>query len=402
MARKQQSIRTLRVVLDTSAIFTQVAHELVTAEIAQLIQGNSAHPDLKISWHLPETVIEERAFQMKEKAAALLPSIEKVEKLLGLKLAITKDTLDDRVNAAIDSQLLKFNIQVASLDVESVEWRKIITSAVRREAPFQPGEKEKGFRDSLILESFVQLADASPRTLSVCRIVLVAADGLLGSAAQARISQYSNVQILSSVDELKNLINTLASQVDENFVNEMQEKARLLFFYDLNDKDTLYYKEKIRDQITDKFSKVLKTPPEGADTTESEGISIARPRFVKKEGQRISWISSISFSYKAYRFEPSVEQATYLGLLGNAVLPAGNVTATTWNPYIHASAVGGTIFPSQTSTAIPMNTTIKREKRLLKSGRHIFEVNWSVTVDAKKKLSRPEINEIVFSETSWE
>jgi len=402
MAAKTQSKRALRIVLDTNAIFAQVAHDLVTIEISDLIQGNTNHPDLNISWHLPETVVEERAFQMREKAAALLPSIDKVERLLGLKLAITKDTLDSRVNTAIETQLSKLNIQVAKLDVEAVDWRQLITSAHRREPPFQAGEKEKGFRDSLILETFVQLVAASPRTPSVCRIVLVTGDVVLTTAARARVSQYNNVQIFSSVDELKNLINTLASQVDEHFVNELQEKASLLFFSSPDNKDCLFYKEKIRDRIMEKFSQYLEALPEGAEVRESEGIIFQRPRFLKKEGQRISWVSTLRFRYKAYRYEKLAEISSNMGYYGNPLFTDPDRAPEPVRDLFQQALVLGALANITGGTPIPMSASVQREKRLVKSGADIFEVHWSVTVGAKKKLSRPVINDIVFLETLWE
>jgi hypothetical protein len=38
-----------------------------------------------------------------------------------------------------------------------VDWNRLIENAVTRRAPFEEGEKEKGFRDALIYECLLQL-----------------------------------------------------------------------------------------------------------------------------------------------------------------------------------------------------------------------------------------------------
>lgn len=385
MARKPRQVRELRVVLDTNALYTQAAHDLVNHETAEMIRGNNVHPDLRINWYLPATVVEERAFQMREKASGLLPSLAKMERLLGHRLGITPESLSHHVQLAINTQRESLGINIIDLDIESVDWKKIIDAAHKRTPPFQQGDKEKGFRDALILETFIQLVDNSPRTPSVCRLVLVSSDELLASSARERIVDYNNSQVLSSLDELKNLINTLASQVDETFLNELQEKAKLMFFSGNENKDALYYKEKIYDRIINEYASQLEVLPDGADVRESDGISIIQPRFLKKEGQRISWTTRMRFKTKAYRFE----EAQLPTVLQGSLPEIGNPPAQ--------GLRGGLLGLSDVYRKFA-----QKEKQLVKSGATIFEVNWSTTVDAKRKLSRPEIQEVIFLETIWE
>lgn len=385
MARKPRQIRELRVVLDTNALYTQAAHDLVNHETAEMIRGNNSHPDLKINWYLPATVIEERMFQMREKASGLLPTLAKMERLLGHRFGITPESLDHHVQLAVNSQKESLGINVVELNIDSVDWRKIIDAAHKRTPPFQQGDKEKGFRDALILETFIQLVADSPRTPSVCRLVLVTSDDLLASAARERIADYNNAQVLLNLDELKNLINTLASQVDEVFLNELQEKAQVMFFSGSENRDTLYYKEKIYDRIINEYIQPFETLPDGADIRESDGISIVKPRFVKKEGQRISWITRLRFKTKAYRLEEAQLPASL-----QASLPETGATPQ------QVRQTGLNVFSDL------YRRFAQKEKQFMKSGATIFEVNWSTTVDAKRKLLRPEIHEIVFSETIWD
>ena len=62
MAKKR--IPRLLVVFDTNVLYTQVASDLVRAEVQKIIEENSNHPDLIIEWYLPDIVIGERKYQM--------------------------------------------------------------------------------------------------------------------------------------------------------------------------------------------------------------------------------------------------------------------------------------------------------------------------------------------------
>src|ERR1039457_2656185 len=116
MGRPKRSVRELRIVLDTNALYTQSASDLLSTEIRETIQANSAHPDIKIFWYLPETVVLERHYRMSERAAALLPHLQKIEALLGHNFGITEDKLRSEVDSVIASQLAKFGLEKLVID----------------------------------------------------------------------------------------------------------------------------------------------------------------------------------------------------------------------------------------------------------------------------------------------
>ena len=135
--------RELKIVFDSNAIYTVTASELLKKEVAQLIQENSSHPDLKTTWLLPEIVILERQYQMQKMGLELLPSVQKLEKLLAHNLNITDVTIRKSVKDVIEEQLKKFNINTISLETDKVDWKKIINDAAFRNLPFEAGKKRK-------------------------------------------------------------------------------------------------------------------------------------------------------------------------------------------------------------------------------------------------------------------
>lgn len=373
MAKKKQ-IPELKVLFDTNVLYTQAASDLVKPEVALLVREHSSYVDHKITWHIPDIVRHERQYQMIKAGLSLIPSINKLEKLLGHNLCINEEILEERVRHAVDSQLSELKLNLAKVDASKVDWDKMILNAVYRRPPFDPGEREKGFRDALVIESLLRLIEQSPVTPTVCRVVLVSEDKLLSEAAKTATISFSNVRILNTLEELRGLINTLVSAVDEKFVEEMQSKAQPYFFAK-EDKSTLYYKEELRSQIKEKFSTELAAKPDGITEIEADTWYIGNPRFVKKEGQRVFWASRIEATFSGYKTEYKPPQT---GLLGMS----------------QASSPAAVAINSLASLMTP-----KAEKVLVSKYGVIFEIDWSATFGAHKKFSAPKIEDIRYIET---
>ena len=378
MARKKKTIPELKVVFDTSVLFSQVAYDLLRSEVRQLIENNSQHVDLKIRWYLPSIVVDERRYQMQTKALELLPSIEKLERLLGHNLNITEEILKHRVDEAIDRQLTELGLSTVDIDTTEIKWKNLIQRAVYRQPPFEPGEKEKGFRDSLIAETFLQLVKQSPATPSICRLAVVTADGLLAAFVKESTKEARNVRVLSNTSELESLINTLVSQVTEEFVADLSEKARKYFFEKENDA-SLYYKEHIRDKIMESYGQELGDIPKEGLLRENGTWLISVPVFVKKERQRVFWITPIDVEAKLSKYEyPEPPTLPSLGL-------------------------------KQPSTGVEQRyglrgfglLTDSPKKVEVASGQSSFEIHWSVNITQSKKLTSPSIDKIQFISTKW-
>ena len=164
----------------------------------------------------------------------------------------------------------------------------------------KPEKKEKGFRDAIIAEAFTQMISRSPKTPDICRVVMVTSDELLGVSIENKIVGCQNVKVFKDIDELKGLINTLVSQVTEEYVESLKEKAGKYFFVE-KDKTTLFYKENIREQIKGKYESELKELPEGADTRENGTWYISPPRFDRKVGQRVFWYTQFRVEAEAFK-----------------------------------------------------------------------------------------------------
>ncbi|MBI5192889.1 MAG: hypothetical protein HZA08_05545 [Nitrospirae bacterium] len=287
----------------------------------------------------------------------------------------------------------------------------IILNSVNRVPPFEKGKTEKGFRDSIILEELIQLVEASPNTPAICSIAIVTGDELLRSAVTVRLNEKNNVYIFQDIEELKGLINTLASKVDELYIQKIQKRATE-YFYKKNENKSLYVRKKIGDMVRQQFTNKLEEIPESASERENGTWYISPPNFVRKEGQCITWSSLISVEAKAYIYTNedispySTVQFSQAGLSASItpLLPVPKklfptlletFVAGSPSPYTPAGiGMSGLIQPS----SIYSNLT----KKVIKKGRTVFEVIWSFSISSEGRFTRSKINEIKYLHSIWE
>jgi len=402
-ARKSQ----LRVVFDSDTLFVVgSASDLVRQEVANLI-SDARYPDLDIFWYLPEIGRHERQYQMQAEALKFRSAIDKIERLLGHNLALTDEVLLQHVKTRIEEKEKELRLQEIKLEHGLVDWPKLIHAAAYRNPPFEAGSKEKGFRDALVAESFLQLLATSPKTPSLCRVVLVTADNLLTQAVKERITDSPNASVLATVEELKGLINTIVSNAGEEFIAQLKPKAAKLFFVSSDEKETVFYKEKIDDRLEEKFKSELQAKPEGTSYRKNGTWLIDKPNFSRKEGRRIFWTSRIEIEMEAgtIRYEEP-KNVTYLaGLLEPQV-----IAPTQRSGYLAGLLEPQVIAPTERSVSYNVITQklptvtyklYESEKTVMShKGRDKFEVLWSTEVTMSKELKKPIIEDLVHVELS--
>jgi len=252
-----------------------------------------------------------------------------------------------------------------------------------------------------------------PSTPHLCRVILVAGDGLLSQAVSTRTASFGNVSCLPTLNDLAGLINTLASQVSEAYVAGLEPKAET-YFFSPGDDSCLFIKQDIQGQILSRFQVELGRIPPGADRRTNHTWYIASPRFLSKERQRISWASRISIEAKASK--PPRQGLIIYG--SSPDLPSGQ-------PRISGSSILPESSTSEVSDILPITPRITPDvtgwfqspydmfgssgsfkptesARVVSTGNSVFEVTWSISIDASKRFSHPKVEAIEHIETTWE
>lgn len=380
---------------DTNVLYTKVASDLVRHDAKRIVQENSNHSDLKIEWYIPDVVIQERKYQMMVKAKELLPAMENLEKLLGHKFGVGEDTLELHVDKAIENSITECGFQIANIDTNNIDWNDLISRSVKRNPPFEANEKEKGFRDSIIAHSFLQLHNSSPSTPNICRLALVSGDQRLTEYISERTTDSKNVRILSNLDELESLINTLVSTIPEEYAAELAKKASALFYEKSNDK-TLFNKEQIREKIREQYSKELGDTIIPGGSRSSGNWFISTPIFRRKERQCIHWVTIVSQEFEICHYEAdeaSLRLAnTWFETLNKTpvdIVSSADISKSSKLLYFASLA-------SRTPEQSPLSQPVSQKKILDLKGKEKFEVHWSTNLSQAQKLTSPKLEKIQY------
>jgi hypothetical protein len=349
---------------------------------------------------------------MRREAFTLLPSLARLEKVIGHPLNITEEIVSKRIAETVDRQVSDHKLTVHKASYNLVDWQRLVGNAVNRRPPFET-KGEKGFRDAIIAETFLQLVEASPEQPQRCRVVLLTDDELLTKAVKARVAERNNIQIFGSVDELKGLINTLISTVPEDYVAQMQEKAQEYFVKSLDPDKGFIFDLKIQEAVRNKCSDQLAALPDGATRRSNGTWQLSHPRFVKKDGQRMFWVSRFSIQAKAYKEIPNQITSETLSGLNIAtpyniassynVLPATTIFGLS-NPVVSANppTIPKGFYGGGFGEAYTGSVKLIGNDTLVASGKTLVDASWSASVSVKGIFSKPKLESIDFIETVWE
>ncbi len=343
---------------------------------------------------------------MKERGTSLLVPLTKLENLLGHKLGMTFETIELRVDEAINRQLIAHNFRVMKISYADVDWENLVDKAASKLPPFSSGQSEKGFKDALVLEGFDQLARSLPRSPKSCRIALLTNDGTLQSAARERTSDLQNVNTISDLSELKTMLTSIAAHIEQSDIDSIIERVRTLFF-EINNQDTLYYKWNVRQKIKSDYGDPVWKPPGASFRISSDRFFISTPTFLAKESQRLTFSSVITVKMEAEKYEvqPSAQADRAVvnqGLFSNLISDSRNISALP-----SPSSQKWKLTPPDTlGVGIPHHSEMSifdsQVKRITKSGIHRFEVQWSIILNRKGSLTAPSMIAITHESSEWD
>jgi hypothetical protein len=382
--------RELHVVVDTNVIYA-LGHDadVSKTEIQRTIKSHISYPDLKISWYVPDIVRAEREYQLKSKARELLPPIIKVERLLKRKFAVTEDDLNKAAIGILERQLASLSLQSLQLDHRRVSWKAVCEDAVNRRPPFS-AEKEKGFRDAIIVQTFLQFAASSEEKHDKELFALVSNDDLVETAISGCISDRKNIRFSRTLGDLEGLIKTLLANVDEGFIEELKPQASKIFFEEGNS-NCLYYKEQVEKKLRETFSSELTAIPKPAVPPpivlrENGSWWIHHPNFYKKEGRNITWVSRVYCAAKAFGHHFQAPDPAVVEEAGNIYL-RNKPEQSGWLDMLGAAAL--------------YLSKMKVEKKELMNGKTQFDVIWSSTLDDDRLLKNCKLEELKYAGAEW-
>lgn len=294
----------LFVVLDTNALRAQTTDEVVTPALATLVSKHSNHGDLDVHWIVPKIVRDEREHQLRMGFREILKPLLKAKSLLSLDIELTDESLHRAIANKIDEKLNELKVTVASFDHRLVDWEAVSKNAAFRMPPFEPGDKEKGFKDALVCETFLQL---SSNVSGKDSIVLVSRDGTLTKAVTERDARARVLKDLTEVDEE---IALRVANVDDKMQSAIEQKAHKFL---LEGDKAFWTKANLTDVVWGEYVKVM-----GSQTLGRAAHSAEPTRLAVKSGNRVTLSTIYTVHPVSRHWIPSPP-----GEVGTAATPAG-------------------------------------------------------------------------------
>ena len=306
--------------------------------------------DYVIDLFLPEVVRGELLFQHTTSARKTLKRAnEEFERLSAVTAynythRVTEKKISSDVEKKLNSWMLLSGCQVFDTPVNSIDWQRLISDAIWREKPFvEDKNSEKGFRDALIVETTVAIADA----YSNVNLAFISSDKLVLDAAKSRLDQRCNCY--ETIEEFETYLKLTDEKLTSDFVKAIQVRARQKF-HDENDTSCLLYREKLTRNIREIYEIDLLPPVTGVANSllhglqtpknrwvpaSDDGVWIRAPEFLKLENDNeFYWRSKIIF-VQLFKYEGNQTG----GLLSETTLPGDSKLRKVEFPVIWKSKV---------------------------------------------------------------
>jgi hypothetical protein len=386
-------------VFDTNAIFTKTPEELVSADAAAAIREHSRHGDLDVIWILPEIVRKEREYQMHREFRTVQESAKRASELLGETWDLSEGKIKATFDRAIQEQASRLSIVFRGCDASRVDWASVMHASAFRLPPFQPGQTEKGFRDAIVCETYVQVVSDLTGSDTA---VLVTNDGLIAQALRERLP---GARLLPDMAALRDEINLRVSNVDAETAAQIEAKASKVFF-DFDDPESagsFWARAGLYDAIWDKFGDRIRAAPPGYDWKfERQEIGT---RLSRKEGNQLFLVTTYVVKSSGSYWQPDpppqpsvgIQKASTPGLLGLQPEKIGSVS-------LASLALSGTV-PGSTSAPLAAPNKNGLLTLLGGGGKLIsiklpdvtLEVHWSATYTRHKSVRRAKLTDITMA-----
>lgn len=288
MARgRPRKKKVLHVMFDTNALFNKSFERAVDKKCADAISSHSMHGDLDVRWIVSEVARFEREYQMRNEFRGVATNVSKADVLLSGNWGVTEERINDAISSRVATEFAELGIEVRRCEFGRVDWESLFSDACFRVPPFQAGDTEKGFRDAILCETFVQLLGSLSTGESA---VLVSDDKLVRLALERRLSSTVGLRILPNVEDLGAEITLRVSHVDAQVATEIEAKAAVAFLNGSEQK-ALWHKGKIYDAVWSRFGAEIKALPAGAVSYNMTNHSVGPTRLIRKDGTRVHFMT---------------------------------------------------------------------------------------------------------------
>lgn len=354
------------VIPDTNILWNDDPAKIVSSGFDKF--WNTFSGDYNLELYIPEVVKGELLYQLTKPAlksiSDIAESINNISVITGKQHRhnITNTKTKVLIEKRFDMWLKGKNGTLVQMPTNNIDWNEIINKAIWRLPPFEDIKKgkiieEKGFRDSMILETII---DICKREKKLNDISFICNDKTLRTSANVALIKDLRFSSYESINDFQSYLSLLKEKLESQFVKDILGKASDKFFTQGN-KDTYYYRENISGAIVDKYGNYISNPLESESGIPSPSISSLTGNEWEPTKQAGMWIDNAEFVKK--------HENTYY-----------------WKNKIEYHR----LFTKKTKTGLLSNLNILNENLLVLP----FYINWNCIVSSNKRFSNFKLDDI--------
>lgn len=360
-------------VVDTNILWHKDKSFPVSPDFDAFLDSHSSSMPLRLV--VPEVVFGELWFQQTTSATKTLEKIsEQIKEISAVTQAIHGHKITNaKLKSQVHDKLMKWlkgkGGTIAKTPLGEINWAGVVENAVWRLPPFtldsKNPEMEKGFRDSLILET---LADVAKNSETNNNVVFLCNDYLLRTTAADRLKHRKNCLFFESLPDFESYLKLTQEQLTNKFVRAIQAKARSKF-YSADDPTCLYSKEDIRKSIQDEFADELSHPEKVASKGLKTFLSLGGNDWTSMAERW--WINST-------QFKELVDQREF--------------------HWVSRVTVARLFTQEKTTTGL-LSSVLQPQQQLLLLG---FDISWKSTVKSDGRFHDSKVINMNLAESSFE
>ncbi|MFT4797481.1 MAG: hypothetical protein ACI9W1_000901 [Candidatus Azotimanducaceae bacterium] len=388
MVQNSDKLCLVDVFVDTNIIFSKSACYLISKSVVDFVDEMKGIEGLRLNWSMADMVINERRYQMNRAAHEITKHAETFERLTGSQLNFNENTINIGIESIINQAIKEMGIQLLVPNYSEISLEEIAQKSAGRLLPFEHVEKnEKGFRDAIIGETFLQHYQASKENSSL--FAFVTRDAALRK--WIKDLKLDNVRPLEDLGQLESLINILLSEQSEETIKSVLPTAQKLFFQS-DSESGLYRTADIRNKILTNYASELNDKLSTYSFTDRRTNGtwyISPPIFKKRDRNTITWISPLEIGFEIIEEQIQIPNtsSTEINVLSqlykNDYPATANLTAS---EYLYRQIGQPNVLNYHDSSA-PLYSPTYITKKV---GRERFEVQWTAELENQSDLGNPQ------------
>ncbi|MDO9464869.1 MAG: PIN domain-containing protein [bacterium] len=303
------------VILDTNILRAKNECELTSPYFDTF--WNKYIVDFQFELKLPEVVVGEILYQQFSHGVSALKTISghfaKINELTkkNYSYRLTKERIKSSLKNNFKIWLEKKGGEILPTPLDNIDWKDIVNRAIWRLPPFDndPKKAEKGFRDSMILETIRSYLETAIKNYP---IVFICKDKLLRDTAEREFRDITKITVYEDYEDFESYLKLIRKHLEDKFIKSIMKKATHKFFTQKRE-DCLYHKENIRRKIVEKYDEYFTKVRLSEKPSESPltlALLSSSPEKWNKVSQGTFWISNAQFidsdTNKSYRWSSNI------------------------------------------------------------------------------------------------